>query len=571
MAAQTARGNVTAFSSLAAAPRGSAHADPEVADMQDAGTPSPRHSGKLEDLACYSQMYAERPEVLRPADVDELAEIFADARAANRKVTLRAGGNAFDAQALGKDLVVSIERLDAIGDVVRLDGDACITVGAGARWGNILAKVEPLGLLPAIMVTTERATAGGTLSGNCLSRFSPTFGKEGGWVKSFRLLTARGERIACTPPADDTDPRAWTLEERTYMAAIGGLGYVGAVYEITYRLVRVYDPDAGGGPAKIAVQSTLTKHKTYEHLAEHLARPAWRMCRRPIPDATTTLAEDPGDQAIYSGLIRRWNGKQSAVVLTSTYTTSTERKTLAIHEPKSRFRFISEFLLRTPVDWLLSLFAFHFLLREGRTYIDDLRGFTFFMDGNANYKAWGKKVHMPMQTLQQTFVVPFDPDQGFASDAEAEDAGCRKLAAWLDESHKILREHRVRPTFSDVLFIRDTLHFGLSSTAGKAGFAASYAFETSSTRKQARIEQAFRTLADRLAEDPYNGRVYLVKCVYASQETLRAMYGDNVVAFLELKRRLDPDDMLHNDFLDRTFGDLARELAAGAPDEGTSA
>lgn len=525
-----------------------------------------RHAGGIEEISCYSQMHSTLAEVLIPSDVAELAQILAEARADGRRITLRAGENAFDSQSLGSDVVISLKRLDAIGDVFHDDGDECITVGAGARWGDILDRVSPLGLVPAVMVTTENATAGGTLSGNCLSRFSPTFGKEGGWVKRFELLTVGGERLACTPPQDDRRPDTWTLEERAFMAAIGGLGYIGVVYEITYKLVRA----SRGGAAPLAVKTTLTKHKTYEHLAESLVREAHRMCHREVP-AATTLAEQPESQAIYSGLVRRLTGRESAVVMTSTYTTDTQRTPLPIHQPKSAFRFLTELVLRTRVGWLLSLFGYHVLFRQGKTYIDDLRGFTFFMDGNARCKAWGKRHGVKMPTVQQTFVIPFDPDARFHSDEEAETAGCEKLTAWLDESHALLRSYRVSPTFSDVLFVRDTKPFGLSSNAGKAGFAVSYAFETSNTKVLARIEQAFAELADRLTDERYDGRVYLVKNVYASQATLRAMYGEHAVGLLQLKRELDPGRLLVNDFFERTFGDLCDEVYAGAHDEGASA
>ncbi len=529
----------------------------------------PSHAGSIEELGCYSQMHTTLAEVVVPADVAELAAIVAQARADGRRITLRAGENAFDSQSLGSDLVISLKRLDAIGDVFSEDGDECITVGAGATWGDILAKVAPLGLVPAVMVTTEKASAGGTLSGNCLSRFSPTFGKEGGWVKRFEMLTVQGDTLACTPPADDQHPETWTLEERAFMAAIGGLGYIGVVFRITYKLVRAHDP-ARDGVAPLAVKTTLTKHKTYEHLAESLVRQAHEMCNREIPKGMT-LAEHPENQAIYSGLVRRVSGRQSAVVMTSTYTTDRERKPLAIHQPTSTFRFITELLLRTRVGWLLSLFGYHVVLRQNTTYIDDLRGFTFFMDGNALCKAWGKRRGLRMPTVQQTFVVPFDPDTTLRSDAEARAASRAKLAAWLDESHQLLRSYRVSPAFSDVLFVRDTKPFGLSSNAGKAGFAVSFAFETSNKKTLARIEQAFAALAERLTDERYDGRVYLVKNVYASQETLRFMYGEHAIGLLKLKRELDPDRLLVNAFFERTFGHLCDEVYAGVHDEAIDA
>jgi hypothetical protein len=54
----------------------------------------------------------------------------------------------------------------------------------------------------------------------------------------------------------------------------------------------------------------------------------------------------------------------------------------------------------------------------------------------------------------------------------------------------------------------------------------------------------------------FQGRVYLVKNVYAGRETLAAMYGEHAVEFFRLKRELDPGMVLRDAFLERTFGDL---------------
>ena len=61
-----------------------------------------------------------------------------------------------------------------------------------------------------------------------------------------------------------------------------------------------------------------------------------------------------------------------------------------------------------------------------------------------------------------------------------------------------------------------------------------------------------------------------MKNVYASQATLRAMYGDSAIGLLKLKRRLDPDRLLANDFFERNFGELAAEVYAGSYGEDTS-
>ena len=252
-----------------------------------------------EKLSCYSGLYSSEAEVRTPTDVDELRAIFAEAREAGRRVTFRAGGHSFDGQSLGEDLVVSMLGMDSI----EVLDDGCVRVGPGATWGAILETLKPLGMVPAVTVTTEHATAGGTLSGDCLSRFSPSYGKEGEWIQSFDLLTPEGELITCTPPAKDELPS--TRQERAFCGAIGGLGYLGAVVSITYRVMPV-----GGRDDEIAVRTIVRKYDTFGDLAADL-----------VPTAKRTYLEDsdPTDpeklDAIWSALDTRGDEHQVGAVL----------------------------------------------------------------------------------------------------------------------------------------------------------------------------------------------------------------------------------------------------------------
>jgi decaprenylphospho-beta-D-ribofuranose 2-oxidase len=183
-------------------------------------------------------------------------------------------------------------------------------------------------------------------------------------------------------------------------------------------------------------------------------------------------------------------------------------------------------------------------------YVDDLEGFTFFMDGNARAKRAGKRFGFSMRNVQQTFVVPFN--------AEAEDGwdeAQKSLAAWLETANELLTAKGLRPTLHDVLFLPGDDAFLLSASSNLAGFAVSYAFETSNRSTIKRATEAFEELSDVLWER-FGGRVYLVKNVFASKETLATMYEANADHFFELKRELDPDGILRNDFLERTFGEL---------------
>src|SRR5204862_839374 len=112
--------------------------------------------GGEEQVGCYSSLYASPAEVRRPEAVEQVRECFTYASGVGRRVTLRGGGHCFDAQAIGDDLVISLSALDRIEVLAE---QRKIRVGPGATWGAILAELQPLGLVAAVTVTTEHATA----------------------------------------------------------------------------------------------------------------------------------------------------------------------------------------------------------------------------------------------------------------------------------------------------------------------------------------------------------------------------------------------------------------------------
>ena len=149
------------------------------------------------------------------------------------------------------------------------------------------------------------------------------------------------------------------------------------------------------------------------------------------------------------------------------------------------------------------------------------------MDGNARAKRVGKRFGFSMRNIQQTFVVPFDPDG-----AEDWQAGQDSLSAWLDAAHELFTERGLEPTLHDVLFLPVDEPFLLSATAAGPGFACSYAFETSRRKTLDGAKVAFADLSDILWER-FRGRTHLVKNVFADPATLAQMYGDSAVRFFE--------------------------------------
>ena len=505
------------------------------ANGQDPRDQLPEIQCSREKVGCYTNLFEQQAWVLKPESVDQLRKIFSMAHDSRRRVTMRGGGHSFDAQPIGDDLVVSTERMNSI----ELLPDDRVRVGPGATWGEIFAATQPHGLVPAVTVTTEHATPGGTLSADCLSRFSMAYGKEGTRAESFELLTADGQLLQCSPPPADATWEQMPREQRAFRGAVGGFGYLGAIVSITYRLLRVGASKDG----KIGVRSFAGTYDTFDRLTADL-----------LPATAQAYQEqsDPNDpqklDAIWSAVLPARRGNHRMLLFTSAFTPDSERRRMIQHRPK--------FLPRIPFEWLMRvtwisrlLWAVVFKLGfNSDQYVDDLEGFTFFMDGNSRAKRVGKWFGFSMRNIQQTFVVPFD-----AADWKA---GHDALVEWLDLAIKFLDERGLTPTLHDILFLPEDEPFVLSSTSSGAGFAVSYAFETSRRSTLEGAREAFVELSDMLWQR-YGGRVHLVKNVCASKETLAQMYGDGAKRFFELKADLDPDWILRNDFLERTLGDLA--------------
>jgi decaprenylphospho-beta-D-ribofuranose 2-oxidase len=498
-------------------------------------------------LWSYTNLHCAEPDSLRhPTTEGDLKAIFAEAAAANpkRKVTLRAGGHSFDEQSLGNDIVVCMKKFKHIGAVA----NDCVSVRSGDTWGDILRSLQQQGFAPYVTVTTEHATAGGTLSGDCLSRFSTAWGKEGERIRSFRIITPTGP-IDCTRPDMDNE---LTLGERVYLAAIGGLGYLGAVTDITYDVLPVKPVDG-----RIRVHTTAHKCTTCQQLAHELIEAA-KGAQAVPPDA-----HDPDkDDAVYTALTPEGCGTDEGLVLRSHFHHGGPGKRMLLFRPK--------FLLRIPLEWLLRWVWFNRLfwrlvMRWGfqrhHAYVDDLDGYTFFMDGNVRAKDIAAKLlRRRLKMIQQTFVVPIDTtsDAGWAK-------GEHDLVGWLEYARDVLEPKGLTPTLHDVLFLPKDLPFRLSATADTAGFAVSYAFETNRESVLEAAKEAFVELSDGLWKD-FGGRVYLVKNVHAKPQTLKAMYAEHAEEFFAVKAEVDPDGILCNEFLEERFPELlARPIAATAP------
>ncbi len=441
--------------------------------------------------------------VYAPRSVDDLRRLLRTARNRRWRVTFRGGGCAFDTQSLNRDVVISLAALDRIEVDVR---NARVTAEAGATWGAVVAATVPHGLVPYVLVTTRSATVAGTAASDCLSRFSPSCGKEGSHILSFELLTVDGRLLRCTRE-ENAD---------VFFAAIGGFGYLGAITRVTYRLWPL-----GYAPA---VETVVTPYRSMRDFLTAL-----------IP-ASGSRGDSRSEARPMEGLYGAWFGPR-ALLFRSRYVERSWRRPLRLlHQPRSWLRAAIDLLLRWQWFSRLGSWLTFSLIRRPQIFVDGFEDYAFFMDGNARAKAIGRAFGAPMRTLQQTFLVP----------AEVETA-----ARFIEDLSQALRAAQIVPTLFDCLFLPRDEEFLLSSSAGLDGFAVSIAFDTSNAGVLARARAILVGASARLRA--MGGRVHLVKSVCADADDLRGMYGSRLDAFFRLKQRLDPTGVLRNEFLERTF------------------
>lgn len=484
-------------------------------------------------LTCYSGISERTALVFEPSSVEELAAVFEAARQIGMRCTLRGAGYSFHDQAQSAGWIVCTSRLKAF----RIDAAACeLHAEPGVLWGDVVAASEPLGLVPRTVVTTSHASVGGTLSGGCLSRFSPTVGKEGSQVKRLTLLTMEGELLECTPPAS-LDPRRWSREERAFAAAIGGLGMVGCIVRAVIRLERVA---AAGAP--LGVWTRVSKLGADSRLASRL-----------LPK--------PGGPMALTAVLFPGQAERKGMFFESSYRATAERRRMLTHKADAWLRTALEWGMRVPALSAALWSVIYRCFREQTEFIDDVPGFLFFMDGNVRAKALAMQAGIDLFTVQQTFVLPaeIDPRETDAARAARLERECD---AFLGSADTLFAQRGLTPTVIDLMYLPAEHCSYLSPTFGCAGMAVSFAFEVQRDDVEA-IARAFTTLSELCAE--LGGKTYLVKNVFVRPETLRAMYGDGLEGFLRTRAELDPQSLLGSDL----FGRLGLDLRQASSKSGT--
>jgi decaprenylphospho-beta-D-ribofuranose 2-oxidase len=215
-------------------------------------------------------------------------------------------------------------------------------------------------------------------------------------------------------------------------------------------------------------------------------------------------------------------------------------------------RALVDLLVRVQVfNRIGSWLTFNLTSKAARTYVDAYDDYAFFMDGNALAKSIGHAFGAPMRVIQQTFVLPVDVGEEGERGEAALRRSIERTIDFIAAISADLRAEGIQPTMFDGLFLPRDEGFLLSATRDLDGFALSAAFDTSSDAILAKVRRILTVASTRCRKA--GGRVHLVKNVCAEPEDIAAMYREGATAFFALKRRLDPDGILRNEFLERLF------------------
>lgn len=454
-------------------------------------------------LHSYSGVHSMRTELHRVRSLRDIVQALVAARKQGRTVAVRGAGLSFDTQAMHADLTLTLDGFDEIS----IDRDAqTMTVGAAASWGDIVERLEPTGFVPGNVVSGREITVGGTVGVNAMSRFSPVWGKEGKWIESMDVLTVGGERLTVSR----------TQEPDLFYGIIGGFGLLTIVLSVTYRLQAVGTP--------IRVESVIEKHARADRIA---------------PALTVDVNLSPTARTSYAVVAFKGNEVRS-IVTRSRYVNDVPLRVCLPHKAASVTRVPIELAIHHFQSMGQAFWNFAYeLYLDSAPYVDELGGYTFFMDGNLRTKRAAENVGIPFRTVQQCYVIP-----------RAED-----LAPFIVKARAATDEAGLELALVDILHLPADEPFLLSSSHGAGGYAITLTFE--GLESLLHLGRARELMVDLATEClALGGRIHLTKNVFVRPGELQRTYGDGLEAMADLKRRWDPNGLLTSDFAQRLFPGL---------------
>jgi FAD/FMN-containing dehydrogenase len=193
-----------------------------------ASSPQQLDQATERELAGWGLRNHVRVPVVTPQTVEALAEALATAARDGRTVCLRAGGNSYgDAALLDGALTLDSTALDAIVAWDAATGVA--TVEPGVTIERLWRRILPDGWRPAVTPGRSGVTMAGAAAANVHGKNNWRVGSFGDHIRSFELALPSGQRVTCSRQENPD----------LFAAAIGGMGLLGAITQLTLQMARV--------------------------------------------------------------------------------------------------------------------------------------------------------------------------------------------------------------------------------------------------------------------------------------------------------------------------------------------
>jgi decaprenylphospho-beta-D-ribofuranose 2-oxidase len=182
-----------------------------------------------EDVRGFGMAVGGPAKVLRPTTVEQIAQAFTEVRARGGEVALRGAGCSYgDASTSKHGFVLDTSRMNRVLAFDPVTGIATVEPGVTVRdlWRRSIGH----GFWPRVVSGTMAVSMGGAAAMNIHGKNNFALGSFGEGVRSFELLTPRGELVRCSR---DSEPEL-------FHAAIGGFGMLGCFTKLEIETKRVH-------------------------------------------------------------------------------------------------------------------------------------------------------------------------------------------------------------------------------------------------------------------------------------------------------------------------------------------
>ncbi len=463
--------------------------------------------GKIETYYSYGNCFESTAEIFYPSDLESLKAIITFCRENQRTVTVAGTFNSFDQQNSGNDVVISLKNLN---EISYDSSDHTMTVGAGAKWGDILDAAYANGCAVYNCVTGTQPSAGGTLSINSNSVWSSGNGKEATHCLSFEILTTEGDLLTCSRENNSA----------LFFGAIAGMGMLGFITQITYQLHYVGQ--------HYEIEIWVDDHDDIESLEQ-------KFDLRKSPHFENLVCLKSQSSLFYldgkTPKFGMYNRRYRLVEKKSTRSRLAFPASVAASGALRFFPSLSDRVLKSDAGRPTEK-------RRLLAGLNAVKPGMFWAEGDYYWsKYFGKRlktIGYKALLYQNSYFIPF---------------GDEKVTLFTKKVFELLNEHNLKTFMFDIMYIPQDEPFVLSCCRFSDGFYVNMTFMEKTNKAQLDLfYQKLNAYALKLG-----GRMNLSKNCYVDTDILAQMHGKEILEFMALKRTYDPSGMIQSNFFKTHF------------------